>query len=107
MCCGIALQCRRVLQCGFAVGCEDSEDTGFCPLRIIGCAPEQYMSQEMPNLRRFLARFMLCDNQMTIILSYLPKRIQVLFLSESSFFYNAEDIYQLVRNVEWYFHIAL
>ena len=96
-----------VLQCGFAVGCEDSEDTGFCPLRIIGCAPEQYMSQEMPNLRRFLARFMLCDNQMTIILSYLPKRIQVLFLSESSFFYNAEDIYQLVRNVEWYFHIAL
>ena len=29
-----------VLQCGFAVGCEESEDTGFCPLRIIGCAPE-------------------------------------------------------------------
>ena len=27
-----------------------------------------YMSQEMPNLRRFLARFWLCDNQMTIIL---------------------------------------
>lgn len=27
-----------------------------------------YMSQEMPNLRRFLARFMLRDNQMTIIL---------------------------------------
>ena len=25
-----------------------------------------YMSQEMPNLQRFLARFMLCDNQMTI-----------------------------------------
>ena len=95
------------LQCGFAVGCEDSEDTGFYPLRIMWCAPEQYMSQEMPNLRRFLDRFMLCDNQMTIILSYLPKRIQVLFLSESSFFYNAEDIYQLVRNVEWYFHIAL
>ena len=62
MCCGIALQCRRVLQCGFAVGCEDSEDTGFCPLRIIGCAPEQYMSQEMPNLRRFLARFLPGDN---------------------------------------------
>lgn len=41
MCCGIALQCRRVLQCGFAVGCEDSEDTGFCPLRIMWCAPEQ------------------------------------------------------------------
>jgi len=40
MCCGIALQCRRVLQCGFAVGCEDSEDTGFCPLRIMWCAPE-------------------------------------------------------------------
>ena len=28
------------LQCGFAVGCEDSEDTGFCPLRIMWCAPE-------------------------------------------------------------------
>lgn len=27
-----------------------------------------YMSQEMPNLRRFLARFWLRDNQMTIIL---------------------------------------
>lgn len=27
-----------------------------------------YMSQEMPNLRRFLAPFWLCDNQMTIIL---------------------------------------
>ena len=26
---------------GFAVGCEDSEDTGFCPLRIMWCAPEQ------------------------------------------------------------------
>lgn len=27
-----------------------------------------YMSQEMLNLRRFLARFLLSDNQMTIIL---------------------------------------
>ena len=27
-----------------------------------------YKSQEMPSLRRFLARFMLRDNQMTIIL---------------------------------------
>lgn len=34
----------------------------------MGCAPEQHMSQEMPNLRRFLARFGLRDNQMTIIL---------------------------------------
>lgn len=33
--------CSVALQCGFAVGCEDSEDTGFCPLRIMGCAPEQ------------------------------------------------------------------
>ena len=30
-----------------------------------------YMSQEMPNLRRFLARFWLRDNQMTIILKKL------------------------------------
>lgn len=30
-----------------------------------------YMSQEMPNLQRFLARFMLCDNQMTIILEII------------------------------------
>lgn len=33
--------CSVALQCGFAVECEDSEDTGFCPLRIMGCAPEQ------------------------------------------------------------------
>lgn len=33
--------CCVALQCGFAVGCEDSEDTGFCPLRIMWCAPEQ------------------------------------------------------------------
>ena len=32
--------------CGFAVGCEDSEDTGFCPLRIMGCAPEQDRNAE-------------------------------------------------------------
>ena len=71
MCCGIALQCRRDLQCGlqcgFAVGCEDSEDTGFCPLRIMWCAPEQYKSQEMPILRAFLALSMSGDNQMTIL----------------------------------------
>lgn len=30
-----------------------------------------YMSQEMPNLRRFLARFMSRDNQMTIILEII------------------------------------
>lgn len=30
-----------------------------------------YMSQEMPNLRRSLARFMLSDNQMTIILEII------------------------------------
>lgn len=33
--------CSVALQCGFAVGCEDREDTGFCPLRIMWCAPEQ------------------------------------------------------------------
>ena len=33
--------CSVALQCGFVVGCEDSEDTGFCPLRIMWCAPEQ------------------------------------------------------------------
>ena len=33
--------CSVALQCGFAVGCEDSEDTGFYPLRIMWCAPEQ------------------------------------------------------------------
>ena len=30
-----------------------------------------YMSQEMPNLRSFLARFGLSDNQMTIILEII------------------------------------
>lgn len=33
--------CCVALPEGFAVGCEDSEDTGFCPLRIMWCAPEQ------------------------------------------------------------------
>ena len=32
--------CCVALPEGFAVGCEDSEDTGFCPLRIMWCAPE-------------------------------------------------------------------
>ena len=32
-----------------------------------------YMSQEMPILRRFLARFLLRDNQMTIILEITQK----------------------------------
>ena len=41
--------CSVALQCGFAVGCEDSEDTGFCPLRIMGCAPEHFISQGTPH----------------------------------------------------------
>ena len=46
--CAVELRCSAggfccvVLPEGFAVGCEDSEDTGFCPLRIIGCAPEHH-----------------------------------------------------------------
>ena len=32
---------------GFAVGCEDSEDTGFCPLRIMWCAPEHLCKQNI------------------------------------------------------------
>lgn len=43
------------LQCGFAVGCEDSEDSGFCPLRIMGCAPEQDLNAESPYLCGFPA----------------------------------------------------
>jgi len=40
--------CSVALQFGFAVGCEDSEDSGFCPLRIMGCASEQkYASQSL------------------------------------------------------------
>lgn len=45
--CAVELRCSAggfccvALQCGFAVGCEDSEDSGFCPLRIMGGAPEQ------------------------------------------------------------------
>lgn len=31
-------------------------------------------SQEMPNLRRYLACFGLSDNQMTTIFSYLPSK---------------------------------
>ena len=39
-----------------------------------------YTSQEMPNLRRFLARFLLSDNQMTIIFEisiYLNKMVNL------------------------------
>ena len=42
--CAVELRCSAggfgcvVWLCGFAVGCED---TGFCPLRIMWCAPEQ------------------------------------------------------------------
>lgn len=41
--CAVELRCSAGGFCsvGFAVGCEDSEDTGFCPLRIMWCAPEQ------------------------------------------------------------------
>ena len=60
-----------------------------------------YMSQEMPNLRRFLARFWLSDNQMIIIFSYLPKRIQVVFLNWLSFSYNVEDMCQSVSVVDF------
>ena len=35
-----------------------------------------YMSQEMLNSRRFLARFMLSDNQMTIILEIIHNIVQ-------------------------------
>ena len=38
--------CSVALQFGFAVGCEDSEDTGFCPLRIMWCAPEHFKSSQ-------------------------------------------------------------
>ena len=41
LCCSAGGFCCVALLCGFAVGCEDSEDTGFCPLRIMWCAPEQ------------------------------------------------------------------
>ena len=53
--CAVELRCSAggfccvALQCGFAVGCEDSEDTGFCPLRIMWCAPEQDISQGTPH----------------------------------------------------------
>ena len=36
-----------------------------------------YMSQEMPNLRRFLARFLLRDNQMTIILRPIGQNVLI------------------------------
>lgn len=45
--------CCVALQCGFAVECEDSEDTGFCPLRIIGCAPEQWNAKRTQYLCDF------------------------------------------------------
>lgn len=43
--CAVELRCSAGGFCsvGFAVGCEDSEDTGFCPLRIMWCAPEHIL----------------------------------------------------------------
>ena len=47
--CAVELRCSAggvgcvVWLCGFAVGCED---TGFCPLRIMWCAPEQDRNAE-------------------------------------------------------------
>ena len=51
--------CSVVLQCGFAVGCEDSEDTGFCPLRIMWCAPEQEICLTKPVFMGFVGLFIL------------------------------------------------
>ena len=59
--------CSVALQCGFAVGCEDSEDTGFCPLRIIGCAPEHERSKKpsvYAGLRQFEKSF---DNNLITV----------------------------------------
>ena len=50
--------CSVVLQCGFAVGCEDSEDTGFCPLRIMWCAPEHQYPQKTLNYKAFWGVFL-------------------------------------------------
>ena len=36
-----------------------------------------YTSQEMPNLRRFLARFLTSDNQMTIIVGFFVTKGQI------------------------------
>ena len=54
--CAVELRCSAggfgcvVWLCGFAVGCED---TGFCPLRIMWCAPEQDKKPRMPILQGF------------------------------------------------------
>lgn len=71
--------CSVALQCGFAVGCEDSEDTGFCPLRIMGCAPEQDRKPRMPILQGFprfpYARWLYFDSE-------IINSIRVAFLIE-------------------------
>lgn len=42
--CAVELRCSAGgFAVWFAVGCEDSEDTGFCPLRIMWCALEQIL----------------------------------------------------------------
>ena len=42
--CAVELRCSAGGFCSVALqcGCEDSEDTGFCPLRIMWCAPEHH-----------------------------------------------------------------
>ena len=41
-----------------------------------------YMSQEMPNLRRFLARFLLRDNQMTIFFAIFYEKRSKAYIYE-------------------------
>ena len=70
-----------------------------------------YMSQEMPNLWRFLARFLLSDNQMTIILEiifmcFLICRRTISFCIKK--FYLSHVIYKfvifIIINIEKFFY---
>lgn len=49
------------------------------------------MSQEIPNLRRFLARFMLCYKQKTIIFLKCRNRKFMIFFAEAV--YRIVDLY--------------
>ena len=51
--------CSVVLLCG-CEDSEDSEDSGFCPLRIMWCAPEHFKSSQSLVKWAFASLLLLC-----------------------------------------------
>ena len=72
--CAVELRCGAggfgcvVWLCGFAVGCED---TGFCPLRIMWCAPEHQYPQKTLNYKAFWGVFLFSGYKLATLAIWL------------------------------------